>query len=113
MPTRDEIERSIAEARGAAVLARMTSPDPHEGALPIRHRDTAQIVAYVPAHMAEGLVPVVENGLVVGDFKETENGRQYPFFYGREVLGWGDAKKDERWIPIFTEDGAHVCDVLL
>jgi len=109
-----EIERSIEEACGAAVLAHIADSDvaplaglaPKTEGLPVRQHETGQIVAYVPKEQANGAKPVIYNGLVVGYYRDTEKGRYSALFspvYRRCV--WWRCDDGEEWMSLFSKDG--------
>ena len=108
-----EIERSIEEACGGAVLAKigsdvapLASPAPMEEGLPVRQHETGQIVAYVPKEQASGTTPVIYNGLVVGYYRDTEKGRYSAAFsriYNR--CTWWRCDAGEEWMNLFTKEG--------
>ena len=103
--TYESIVRSVYEARGAAAIAKMAAPDPHERDLPVRHHMTGQIVAYVQEDLAAGMVPVVLNGLVVGYYKDTDAGRLRPMFDGGKVSRFVYCKPGEEWANRFGANG--------
>lgn len=113
----DEIVAAVHEARGAALIANLRSPDPHAGDLPIRHHETARIVAYVPERLAAGMMPVALNGLVVGYYKDSAAGRMHPMFSGGAMWRLAPTEPGEEWANRFTDmgepDGAFLVRVRL
>lgn len=105
MATFAEIEAALEEAACRDVLWWLANPDPHENDLPIRHHRTGQIVAYLPERERYGAKPVIRDGLVVGYYRDTPEGRQSVSFRGKgEFLGWCQTAPGELWMVVFNND---------
>ena len=88
MKTISDVVAALEAAKGREVMAKLSAPvDPHEHDLPIRDYKTGAIVAWVPEKFADGLCPVVRNGLVVGYYKDTEEGSEFPAFFEDKCYG--------------------------
>lgn len=87
-------------------MSKLSAPvDPREHDLPIRDYRTGAIVAWVPERCAKGLLPVVRNGLVVGYYKDTVEGRIRPLFDGESVVRFVFSGKGEEHASVFSEYG--------
>ena len=121
MPTLDEIERSIEEAIGGAVLAKagpdvapLARPAPLEEGLAVRQHETGEIVAYVPKEQASDAKPIVYNGLVVGYYRDTEKGRYSTAFSPLDKrCTWWQCDAGEEWMNVFTKEGKAIGASLL
>lgn len=112
MPTLDEIV-AAAEARAGQIVTERAHAGV-SGSLPIRQHKTGDIVAWVrPAHVAANARCVVLNGLVVGYYVDTTEGRFAPAFRGGEVAMWLPVGAGEEWMCVFSEEGRYIGNVLL
>lgn len=103
--TYEEIVRDVEEASGKAVLSRIVDSDPRERQLPIRHHESGAIMAYVQEADADGLQPVVLNGLVVGYYRDTPSGRIRPLFHDDKVSRFVYSGPGEEWANRFAAYG--------
>ena len=106
MKTISDVVAALEAAKGREVMAKLSAPvDPHERDLPIRDYRTGAIVAWVPEKFADGLLPVVYNGLVVGYYKDTPQGTLSPFFRHNSMISFSLDPLGERWVQEFDKDG--------
>ena len=103
MPTFNEIAMELEEAVGMALIKSLSNP--HANDLPVRHHVSGKIMAHIPAEEADGCVPVVLNGFVVGYSRTTSKGRAHPLFKAGVLVGWCPARPGEEWVSAFDENG--------
>lgn len=112
----DALERALEAATGQRVIERVQRGEltPTLRDLPIRHHETGQIVAWVPAKLADGMMPVVHNGLVVGYYRDTEKETLCPgFFIGGVALALVRCDLGARWMHTFNTVGDYSLGVRL
>ena len=114
MKTISDVVAALEAAKGREVMAKLSAPvDPHERDLPIRDYRTGAIVAWVPEKFADGLLPVVYNGLVVGYYKDTPQGTLSPFFFFFSMISFSLDPLGERWVQEFDNAGPRFTADLL
>lgn len=110
--TYETIVAAVEEAHGKAIMDKVASPnmDPHAEDLPIRDSANGEVVAYVPADFGP-VVPIAINGYVVGYYKETAAGREFPLFTDSNVADmWWCGSVTDLLIPYF-ENGVCIAMV--
>lgn len=112
----DALERALEAKTGQRVIERVQRGQlaPLRHGLPIRHHETGQIMAWVPDELADGMMPVAYNGLVVGYYRDTEKETLCPgFFVGGISLALMRCDLGARWMHTFNAAGEYLLGVRL